>query len=57
LIDSAKQTDDVPRSVVGRNVKDLPELIEKHDETVRELEQHLAKYLSNPNQLPAKRPT
>jgi hypothetical protein len=43
--------------VVGRNVKDLPELIEKHEETVRELEQYLAKYLRNPNQLPAKRPT
>ncbi|KAF3045490.1 hypothetical protein E8E12_007811 [Didymella heteroderae] len=57
LIESAKHIDDVPRSVVGRNVKDLPELIEKHDETVRELEQYLAKYLSNPNQLPAKRPT
>ncbi|KAF1933928.1 DUF221-domain-containing protein [Didymella exigua CBS 183.55] len=57
LVESGRQMDDVPRTVVGRNVKDLPELIEKHDETVRELEQHLAKYLSNPNQLPAKRPT
>ncbi|KAH6620471.1 hypothetical protein C7974DRAFT_315765 [Boeremia exigua] len=57
LVESGKQTDGVPRAVVGRNVKDLPELIEQHDEAVRELEQHLAKYLSNPNQLPAKRPT
>ena len=43
--------------MVGRNVKDLPELIEQHDEAVRELERYLAKYLGNPNQLPAKRPT
>lgn len=56
MIESAKQTDDVPKGAVGRNVKDLPELIEWHDEAVRELEGHLAKYLSNPNQLPAKRP-
>jgi hypothetical protein len=32
-------------------------LIESHDETVRELERHLAKYLKNPERLPAKRPT
>jgi hypothetical protein len=38
-------------------VKDLPKLIESHDETVRELEKHLAKYLKNPERLPAKRPT
>ncbi|KZM19634.1 uncharacterized protein EKO05_0004232 [Ascochyta rabiei] len=57
LIESAKPMEDTPRTVVGRNVKDLPELIEQHDEAVRELEQHLAKYLKNPNQLPAKRPT
>jgi hypothetical protein len=50
-------TADVPRGSVGRNVRDLPELIEQHDEAVRELEQYLAKYLSNPNQLPTKRPT
>lgn len=57
MIESGKQVDSVPRAVVGRNVKDLPELIEQHDEAVRELEQQLAKYLGNPNQLPAKRPT
>ena len=57
MIESAKQTDDVPRTVVGRNVKDLPDLIEQHDEAVRELEQYLAKYLQDPNRLPAKRPT
>lgn len=35
----------------------MPKLIEDHDETVRKLEKHLAEYLSNPNKLPAKRPT
>ena len=52
-----KQIDDVPRTAVGRNVRDLPELIEHHDEAVRSLERHLAKYLKNPAQLPARRPT
>jgi hypothetical protein len=52
-----KQTNDVPRTAVGRNVRDLPELIEHHDEAVRSLERHLAKYLKNPAQLPAQRPT
>ncbi|KAI3325944.1 DUF221-domain-containing protein [Xylariaceae sp. AK1471] len=42
--------------VVARNVKGLPELIEEHDEAVRELESILAKYLKNPDKLPAKRP-
>jgi hypothetical protein len=34
----------------------LPELIEEHNETVRELEKHLAKYLKDPNNLLARRP-
>ena len=38
-------------------MKDLPDLIEAHDETVRKLEGHLAKYLGNPDKLPEKRPT
>jgi hypothetical protein len=37
-------------------VKELPELIEQHNKTVRALEVHLAKYLKNPDQLPPKRP-
>lgn len=57
LVEQAKQTNDIPRTAIGRNVKDLPELIKAHDEAVRELEKHLAKYLRNPNQLPASRPT
>ena len=35
----------------------MPKLIEQHDEAVRELEQHLARYLKNPSRLPARRPT
>ncbi|KAI0535416.1 hypothetical protein GGR58DRAFT_479213 [Xylaria digitata] len=42
--------------IVARNVKGLPGLIEEHDEAVRELEAVLAKYLKNPDKLPAKRP-
>lgn len=57
LVEQAKQTNDIPRTAIGRNVKDLPELIKSHDEAVRELEKHLAKFLRNPNQVPANRPT
>jgi hypothetical protein len=57
LVEQAKPTDSIPRTVIGRNVKDLPKLIEAHDDAVRLLEKHLAEYLSNPNKLPAKRPT
>jgi hypothetical protein len=56
LVESAKQTQSVPRTAIGRNVKDLPELIEAHDKAVRLLEGHLAKYLRDPNKLPEKRP-
>ncbi|SNX85875.1 uncharacterized protein MEPE_04584 [Melanopsichium pennsylvanicum] len=42
---------------IGRRVGVLPDLIEKHNDLVRELERVLAKYLKNPNNLPSKRPT
>lgn len=42
---------------IGRLVGSLPDLIEKHEETVRKLEHVLAKYLKDPNNVPAKRPT
>ncbi|PSN63117.1 DUF221-domain-containing protein [Corynespora cassiicola Philippines] len=57
LVKQVKQTQDVPRTAIGRNVKDLPKYIDAHDEAVRELEGYLAKYLRNPNQFPAQRPT
>lgn len=57
ITEEVKATGDVPRAAIARNVKDLPELMEEHEETVRRLEKHLARYLKNPDSLPAKRPT
>ena len=56
ITDSVKTTPEVPRTTIGRNVKDIPDLIEAHEEAVMELETILSKYLKNPNQLPAERP-
>lgn len=42
---------------IGRRVGILPDLIEKHNDLVRELERVLAKYLKHPDKVPAKRPT
>ena len=57
LIDQVEQTTGLPRAAIARNVKELPELIEEHEKVVRELENVLAKYLKNPDNLPASRPT
>lgn len=57
ITDEVKATNDMPKTSIARNVKDLPDLVEEHDEAVRELEEHLAKYLKNPDRLPSKRPT
>lgn len=57
LTDEVEQTSGLPRAAIARNVKELPELIEEHDKAVRELERVLAKYLKNPNNLPANRPS
>jgi hypothetical protein len=56
ITDSLKTTPEVPRASVGRNVKDIPDLIEEHEVAVIQLEGVLAKYLKNPSQLPAERP-
>jgi hypothetical protein len=56
ITDSLRTTPEVPRASVGRNVKDIPDLIEEHEKAVIQLESVLAKYLKNPNQLPATRP-
>ena len=56
VVDSLRTTPEVPRAAIGRNVKDLPELIEEHEQAVMDLEKVLAKYLRNPNKLPATRP-
>ena len=57
IADSIEQTPGVPRAAIARNVKELPDLIKEHDRAVRKLESVLAKYLKNPDKLPAKRPT
>lgn len=57
LTDEVEQTSGLPRAAIARNVKELPEMIEEHDRAVRELENVLAKYLKNPDSLPANRPT
>ncbi|CAI6340245.1 unnamed protein product [Periconia digitata] len=57
ITDSLKTVPEVPRGAIGRNVRDIPDLIEEHEEAVVALEQVLCKYLKNPNSLPAQRPT
>ena len=57
IVDDIKQGVDLPNAAIARNVKELPELIEEHEENVRKLEEVLAKYLKNPNKLPPNRPT
>lgn len=47
----------LPKAAIGRNVKDLPDLFKKYEDTVFDLEAVLAKYLKNPDNLPAQRPT
>ncbi|KAL6711271.1 hypothetical protein ACN47E_005802 [Coniothyrium glycines] len=56
VTDSLRTTPEVPRASIGRNVKDIPDLIEAHEEAVMDLEAVLAKYLKNPNKVPAERP-
>lgn len=57
VTDEVNPTGVQPKVTTGRKVNDLPELIEEHEEQVRELESVLSKYLKNPDNLPAKRPT
>jgi len=57
VTDEINPTGVQPRTAVGRNVQVLPDLIEEHGESVRELESVLAKYLKNPDRLPTNRPT
>ena len=57
ITDGVEHTAGVPRATIGRNVKELPDLIEKHEQAVRELESVLSNYLKNPDKLPPSRPT
>ncbi|RMZ87731.1 hypothetical protein DV736_g5040, partial [Chaetothyriales sp. CBS 134916] len=56
ITDQTNPTGVRPRVTIGRNVRILPDLIEEHEEAVRNLESVLAKYLKNPDRLPASRP-
>ncbi|KAI1302205.1 hypothetical protein F5Y03DRAFT_212193 [Xylaria venustula] len=56
IIDSAIPHSSFSRTVIARNVKLIPGLIEQHDHTVRKLEKVLAKYLKDPQNLPPARP-
>ena len=57
IVDSIEQISTIPKAAVARNVRELPEFIEEHSNTVRKLESVLAKYLKKPDSLPAHRPT
>ncbi|KAK9777022.1 putative CSC1/OSCA1-like 7TM region domain-containing protein [Seiridium cardinale] len=57
LIDEVIPQSSFARTAVARNVKVLPDIIAQHDRTVRKLESVLAKYLKDPKNLPAARPT
>ena len=56
IADGIEHTAGVPRATIGRNVRELPDLLEQQEKAVRELESVLAKYLKTPEKLPAKRP-
>lgn len=57
IIDEVVPDSSFARTVVARDVKELPQMISDHDHAVRKLEKILAKYLKNPQQLPPGRPT
>jgi hypothetical protein len=44
------------KCAIGRNVKELPSLIQKHETAVRNMEEVLAKYFKHPERLPQSRP-
>lgn len=56
LADQVEHTASLPRAAIARNVKELPYLIEEHEEAVKELESVLSAYLKNPDKLPHNRP-
>lgn len=57
LMSKLKVTRPIQNASVGRDVTRLAKLIDKHEETVLKLESVLSKYLKDPNNLPARRPT
>ena len=57
ITDAVEQTASIPQAAIARNVKELPKLIDEHTKMVKTLESILAKYLKDPDSLPATRPT
>ncbi|KAK4163398.1 protein OSCA1 [Cladorrhinum sp. PSN259] len=56
IIDGVVPSSSFSRTAIARDVKILPALIDQHGKTVRKLEKVLAKYLKDPQNLPAVRP-
>jgi calcium permeable stress-gated cation channel len=56
IIDGIAPNSSFARTAIARNVKLLPDLIGEHESAVRKLEKVLAKYLKDPQNLPAARP-
>jgi hypothetical protein len=56
IVEGAGGSRETPRAAIARNVKDLPELVEEYESLVKSLEKVLARYLRNPDKLPATRP-
>jgi hypothetical protein len=42
---------------IGRDMGELPDLLERHEKAVKRLEKYISVYLKNPDKLPEKRPT
>ncbi|GAB1318710.1 DUF221-domain-containing protein [Madurella fahalii] len=57
IIDGVAPSSSFSRTAIARDVKILPDLIDQHNHAVRKLEKVLAKYLKDPHNLPAARPT
>ncbi|MCJ1473858.1 Transmembrane protein 63C [Lambiella insularis] len=57
ITSSIEPTASQPQANIAHGMKKLPALIEEYDQAVRKLESVLAKYLKNPDKLPATRPT
>lgn len=56
IVDEIRTVQSMPNGSVARNVRDLPDIIDEHEELVQKLEKVLAKYLKNPDKLPPHRP-
>lgn len=50
-------TEGTEKYSIGRNVRELPSLMEEHERATKKLEKALSKYLKNPERLPPTRPT